>query len=145
MTNKQIKTTTAALIAFTSLFFGSKYFKTNQEVLPVSDAYRIDELYDNRISGVMIEFEGMVIKKLSDDNDGSRHQRFIVELNNGHTLLIAHNIDLAPRVPIKLNKKVTIFGQYEWNEKGGVIHWTHKDPAGTHEEGWIKYQGETYH
>lgn len=144
MTNKNIKTTVAALLAFASLFFGSKYFKANQETTQNNSTVTVEELFAKRLSGVMVKFDGMVIKKLSDDNDGSRHQRFIVRLDNRQTVLIAHNIDLAPRVPLDLNKKVSIYGQYEWNEKGGVVHWTHHDPEGLHDEGWIKYQGKIY-
>jgi len=37
---------------------------------------------------------------LSDDHDGSRHQRVVLQLKNSDTLLVAHNIDLAKRIPI---------------------------------------------
>lgn len=103
------------------------------------------ELYRQRISGEMVRVDGRVIKLLRDDNQGSRHQRFIIDVDPGLTILIAHNIDLASRVPLRLHEYVEIFGQYEWNEKGGVIHWTHKDPNGTHAEGWIKYRDKLYH
>ena len=103
------------------------------------------EFYRQRISGEMVRVDGRVIKLLTDDNQGSRHQRFIIDIDPGLTILIAHNIDLAPRVPLRLREKIEIFGQYEWNEKGGVIHWTHKDPNGTHAEGWIKYKDKLYH
>ena len=32
----------------------------------------------------------------------------------------------------------------EWNEQGGIIHWTHHDPDGRHLPGWIKHNGRTY-
>ena len=88
------------------------------------------------------EFE--VVKILSDDLEGSRHQRFLVARNGLPTLLVAHNIDLAPRAPIKERQSVVIRGRYEWNEKGGVIHWTHHDPKGYVDGGWIKVGGRTY-
>ena len=41
---------------------------------------------------------GYGVRVLPDDADGSRHQRFIVQLASGQTLLITHNIDVAPRI-----------------------------------------------
>lgn len=101
--------------------------------------------FDQQKSGVQAEGDGIVVRMLPDDNDGSRHQRFIVRLDSGQTLLIAHNIDLAPRVPSLREGDVVRFnGEYEWNSKGGVIHWTHRDPLGRHEAGWLKHNGRTY-
>jgi hypothetical protein len=82
---------------------------------------------------------------LSDDNDGSRHQRFVVALASGQTLLISHNIDLAPRVVgLRKGDVVSFSGEYEWNAEGGVIHWTHHDPRKRHPAGWIKHDGKVY-
>lgn len=90
-------------------------------------------------SGVQVTGEGVVVNVLPDDNDGSRHQRFILELSSGHTLLIAHNIDLAPRIPsLRTGDRVGFHGVYEWNSKGGVVHWTHDDPRGRHPAGWVR-------
>lgn len=144
MSNKSIKTITTAILALISLFIGSQYFDSSVENINVDLQSSIEQLYATRQSGVMVEFDGMIDKLLSDDLKGSRHQRFIVKLDSGHTVLIAHNIDLAPRVPLEKGKKVLIYGQYEWNDRGGVVHWTHKDPRGSHEEGWIKYKGHIY-
>ena len=85
-----------------------------------------------------------VVKILSDDNVGSRHQRFLVSRAGLPTLLVAHNIDLAPRAPIQDGSEVFIRGRYEWNDKGGVIHWTHHDPKGHIEGGWINVNGNRY-
>ncbi|MBU2676665.1 MAG: DUF3465 domain-containing protein [Gammaproteobacteria bacterium] len=98
-----------------------------------------------RQSGTQVRGNGTVVRILADDNDGSRHQRFIVELETGGSLLIAHNIDLAPRVAsLRVGDNVGFFGEYEWNERGGVIHWTHADPAGWHVDGWIEHRGRRY-
>lgn len=101
--------------------------------------------YENRQSDVQVRGQGTVLRVLPDDNEGSRHQRFILETETGQSLLIAHNIDLAPRVA-GLNKGDTVefYGEYEWNSRGGVIHWTHHDPGRRHVDGWLKHRGRTY-
>ena len=96
-------------------------------------------------SGQQVRGSGRVIRILPDDNEGSRHQRFIIELSTGRTLLIAHNIDLAPRVAsLQKGDMISFNGEYEWNDRGGVIHWTHHDPRGDHEAGWIRHNGRGY-
>ncbi|MCG9658335.1 DUF3465 domain-containing protein [Vibrio mediterranei] len=101
--------------------------------------------YENQQSDLQVKSEGTVSRVLSDDNKGSRHQRFILRLDSRQTLLVAHNIDLAPRIPdLKVGDRVQFYGEYEWNNKGGVIHWTHHDPRNRHEHGWLKHQGKVY-
>ena len=111
----------------------------------ITDSLPIDNAFGYRQSNIQVNGKGTVIRILPDDNDGSRHQRFIVELSSGRTILISHNIDLAPRInTLKEGDKVSFFGEYEWNPQGGVVHWTHKDPAGRHDDGWIKHEGTRY-
>lgn len=101
--------------------------------------------FERRARDLQVEGQGIVRKVLSDDNDGSRHQRFVVALASGQTLLIAHNIDLAPRVVgLREGDVVSFSGEYEWTPEGGVIHWTHHDPGKRHPAGWIKYNGKVY-
>jgi len=95
-------------------------------------------------SGEWVEASGVVTRVISDDNDGSRHQRFILDMRNGQTLLIAHNIDLARRVPVGVGDRVTFRGMYEWNDLGGLIHWTHHDPMGIEDGGYVTYRRRTY-
>jgi hypothetical protein len=105
----------------------------------------IAEAFRNGQSNVQLSGEGRVLRILPDDNEGSRHQKFLLELDSGHTLLIAHNIDLAPRVEnLREGERLEFYGEYEWNQKGGVIHWTHHDPRGRHPGGWLKYEGRIY-
>lgn len=96
-------------------------------------------------SDVWVTGQGTVQRILADDNEGSRHQRFIVALPSRQTVLISHNIDLAPRVAgLREGDAVTFHGEYEWNDRGGVVHWTHHDPQGRRAGGWIEHNGERY-
>ena len=105
----------------------------------------IGRAFASGASDIQVEGEGTVIRLLPDDLNGSRHQRFIVQLASGQTLLISHNIDLAPRIDgLEVGDSVRFNGEYVWNEKGGVIHWTHHDPRGRHVAGWVIHNGKTY-
>lgn len=96
-------------------------------------------------AGTQMCNSGKITKLLSDDNTGSRHQRFILKVSSGQTLLIAHNIDLAPRVhQLKEGGFIKFCGEYESNAKGGVVHWTHHDPNKRHVGGWLEYNGQKY-
>ena len=111
--------------------------------------YTTDEemqnLFDSETSEEQVMIKGEVIKTLADDNEGSRHQKFIVKISSGQTILVSHNIDLANRIhDLTEGDRVNIYGQYEWNDRGGVIHWTHHDPDGEHVGGWIEHQNNFY-
>lgn len=149
---KKLLLVTAVL---TALYFGvyrTSAFRQiagpSDEVAESTSSTTTVELLDavrGQHSGRQVTGEGVVSKILSDDNEGSRHQRFILTLSTGQTLLIAHNVDLAPRIAsLKIGDTVGFYGVYEWNPQGGVIHWTHRDPEGRHESGWLKYAGQTY-
>lgn len=106
---------------------------------------RITRAFQQHANDLPVRGRGEVVRLLSDDVDGSRHQRFIIRLESGHTLLIAHNIDLAPRVDaLDTGDSVEFSGIYEWNSKGGVVHWTHHDPQDRRPGGWIKHGGRKY-
>ncbi len=118
---------------------------SQSQAVPTGRTDAVGTAFSEQKSGVQVAGEGTVTKVLADDNDGSRHQRFILTLSSGQTLLVAHNIDLAPRIDsLKTGDSVEFYGVYEWNAKGGVIHWTHHDPAGRHQAGWLKHAGSTY-
>lgn len=105
----------------------------------------IGRAFASGTSDIQVEGEGTVIRLLPDDLNPPRHQRFIVQLASGQTLLISHNIDLAPRINgLAVGDGVRFNGEYVWNEKGGLIHWTHHDPRGRHVAGWVTHNGRTY-
>ena len=102
------------------------------------------EAYRERSSGIVVESEGLVERILADDREGTPHQRFILRPSGDHTVLVSHNLDLASRVPVSEGEVVRFRGQYEWNEQGGVVHWTHHDPNGRRPGGWIRHEGVLY-
>lgn len=105
----------------------------------------LQNAYRQHRSNVQVKGEGRVAKVLPDDLRGSRHQRFLLRLASGQTILIAHNIDLARKISqLKAGDKVAFYGEYEYNDKGGVVHWTHVDPGHRHVNGWLRHKGVTY-
>lgn len=105
----------------------------------------IRKAFENQSSNLQVEASGKIVKVLEDDTNPPRHQRFILKLDNGISLLVAHNIDLAKRVEnLNAGDVVSFYGEYEWNKKGGVLHWTHHDPQGSHAAGWLQHNGQTY-
>jgi hypothetical protein len=95
--------------------------------------------------GSQLTTGGVVTRILADDRDGSRHQRFIIRADSGGTLLIAHNIDLAPRLDgLTVGERVRVSGELAWNPRGGTLHWTHRDPQGRHVAGYIEWRGRRY-
>ena len=127
----------------------SSDFSTDNTIDPTELGYTSDaeiaRLNEEEISDQQVLIQAHVTKILSDDNDESRHQRFIIKLASGQTILVAHNIDLAPRIEeLEVEDLIEIYGEYEWNDKGGVIHWTHHDPQNQHFDGWIKHKNKIF-
>lgn len=140
-----------ALLIFAYVGFELKQKSTQLETSSsveqgvIDDQAKIMQAFQQQRSKLQVRSQGTVKAILPDDNDGSRHQRMILELDNGLTVLIAHNIDLAPRIDgLQKGETVEFYGVYEYNNKGGVIHWTHHDPRRKHIDGWLKYKGRMY-
>jgi len=133
------------IFGFAILIFMGSFYEPEPQNKSSSPMGSIEQLIEQQQSDVQIEVSGTVTRRLSDNNVGSRHQRFIIELTSGQTLLIVHNIDLAPRIDdIREGDEVRVYGEYIWNDKGGLIHWTHHDPANRHPHGWIRHQDKLY-
>lgn len=137
-----------ALAALAGLWLLRSRPATEQVALVDEGAAAEDSLraaFDEHAQGRVILVRGRVERTLADDRDGSPHQRFIIGTDSGLTVLIAHNLDLAPRLEgLAPGELVTVLGEYEWNEKGGLMHWTHDDPQGQHVAGYIDWRGKRY-
>jgi hypothetical protein len=135
----------AAIVAIAVYAGYTEYARRTTEPVTAGATSAAPVRLDQRADNTQVEGEGVVSRILADDSDGDRHQRFILRLASGQTVLVAHNIDLAPRIAdLHEGDTVAFNGEYVWNAKGGVVHWTHHDPSGQHHAGWLKHGGRIY-
>jgi len=111
-----------------------------------ADNAAVERDYAEHRSTVEVTAQGIVTSVLADETGPSgRHQRFIIRLaGSTQTVLIDNNVDVGQRVPVAPSDDVTVHGEYIWNDQGGLIHYTHHDPAPNHEGGWIDRNGVRY-
>jgi Protein of unknown function (DUF3465) len=102
--------------------------------------------FNKHQSNVEVTADGTVVRLLADRSSSTgTHEQFIIKLSSGDlTIEVEHNISIAGRVPANEGDHVIVHGEYVWNAQGGLIHFTHHDPQGTHERGYIVDGGTTY-
>jgi hypothetical protein len=102
--------------------------------------------FHNHQSNVEVTADGTVVRLLADRTSATgTHEQFIIKLSSGDlTIEVEHNISIAARAPVKVGDHVIVHGEYIWNAQGGLIHFTHHDPKGTHEGGYVEDGGTTY-
>lgn len=145
ITNKRKLIQIAIAVILIALYAVSERFSGPGSTPDSLENTQLHRVIASKKSDVQVTGQGEVIKLLPDDNKGSRHQRFLVKIDSGDVILIAHNIDLAPRIDaLRKGDNIRFNGEYEWNNKGGVVHWTHKDPRSKHIHGWLEHNGKKY-
>jgi hypothetical protein len=95
-------------------------------------------------TATVVESGGKIVKLLPDDTEGDRHQRLLVRISTSDTILIAHNIDIASRIDASEGDSIRFKGEYIWTDRGGVVHWTHRDPRHRHPDGWVEVNGKRF-
>lgn len=147
MSSRRVRRSGAAVALLTALLVlawiaGALDLRTGVD--PQATGTDFSELWRDHRSDIDVEGHGVVERLLADDQQGSPHQRFLVRLAHGQTLLVAHNLDLASRIPLRVGEAVEFRGVYEWNDRGGVVHWTHDDPHGRRRGGFVQHAGRRY-
>jgi hypothetical protein len=106
----------------------------------------VERAYAEHQSSVEVTADGVVTRLLADESGPSgTHQRFIIRLAGAsQTVLVENNVTIGQRAPVAVGDAVMVHGEYVWNDQGGLIHFTHHDPAPSHEGGWIEVHGSRY-
>ena len=109
------------------------------------DAAIVSDFHNHR-SNVEVTADGTIVRLLADRSSSTGvHEQFIVKLSSGDlTVEVEHNISIGARAPVQEGDHVVVHGEYIWNGQGGLIHFTHHDPQGTHQNGYIVDNGKTY-
>ena len=110
------------------------------------DAAVCSAYHDGR-SGVEVVADGHVAAVLGvAQGRVSPHEGFLVRLDSGCdvTVRVEANTDLMGEFGIARGDRVVVKGEYDYYPRGGVIHWTHHDPRGRHEGGYVQVGGRTY-
>lgn len=109
-------------------------------------------LYDawrTQRSHVEVTASGVVARDLGTRSGiRSPHEGFLLHLSGasgrGLTVRVEANVDFTGPLPIIAGAPVVVRGEYEFDARGGVIHYTHRDPRGRHPDGYIELQNKRY-
>ncbi len=78
-------------------------------------------------------------------NTHAMHEAFDVRTDDGRRLEIVDNVALAPRIPVVPGDRIGVRGELIPDaSRGPLVHWTHHDPAGVHEDGYLDLNGRRY-
>lgn len=106
-----------------------------------------DRPHHPRQRRTFVVITGTVTDLLPDDVRPPRHQHFVVRYTGAsgriNRVKVAHNTDLAPRVPVRPNDSITLKGEFIEATPMDVLHYTHYDPRGG-EGGYIRHHGKVY-
>ena len=102
------------------------------------------EAQAEQLRKVEVELTAQVCRMLPTDEKGLRHQKFLIRLTNGTTVLVANDLTMGQMVPCHPGDILDLKGEYIWTKRGGVLHWTHHSDTNEHPGGWIRLGSQTY-
>jgi hypothetical protein len=114
---------------------------------PPPDDRAVCSAYDATRSGVEVVADGTVTRIFGvRPGRVSPHEGFLLRLSSGCSLIVRveANTDFTGPIPLAQGQRAVVKGEYEYYPLGGVIHWTHRDPRGRHENGYIETNGQSY-
>lgn len=135
--------TSAIIVISLSLVLGWGWFSLpGYKVEP--GVHIVEKAYYEKQSDLMVEVAGEVVRTVQPGEGNEGHQEFQMRLPNGQLLLVVRNTSDGSRIPVEVNDMVTVRGEYQWSELGGIIHDAQRDYSLDRRHGWIELDGERY-
>jgi hypothetical protein len=92
--------------------------------------------------------EGTVLRVLPNSNGRSgAHERFIVDVRASDAdmpLYVTDNISVGQAPPVRVGDRVVVKGELAFNDRGPLLHYTHRDPRMRHAPGFVEVGGHVY-
>jgi len=100
-------------------------------------------------SRVEVTASGSVARVLGSRRGPSGvHEGFLLHLRGaagrGLTVRVEDNEDLTGPIPLQTGSDVEVRGEYIYDPRGGIIHYTHRDPRFRHPAGYVRVDGKVY-
>ena len=107
------------------------------------------EAWRTQRSHVEVTADGSVARILGTRRGPSgAHEGFLLHLRGsagrGLTVRVESNVDLTGPIPLRAGQAATVRGEYIYDSRGGLIHYTHLDPRGRHAAGYVRVEGRIY-
>ncbi len=72
------------------------------------------------------------------------HEEFAAATAAGPVEIVS-NVKLAVPVPVHAGDAIEVRGEMVHDRgRAPIVHWTHRDPAGAHPDGFIQFRGRVY-
>ena len=104
----------------------------------------VEKAYYDKESDLMVEVTGEVVRVVRPVEGNEGHQEFQMSLPNGQVLLVVRNTSARDRAPVEVHDRVTVRGDYQWSEMGGVVHGAQRDYSMDRRHGWVEIDGKKY-
>ena len=102
------------------------------------------------VTGVLVAriLAGCVVAGADDAGPSGGHEGFLLHLRGaagrGLTVRVEDNVDLTGYIPLAAGDDVTVRGEYVFDPRGGLVHYTHRDPRGHHAAGYVRARDRLY-
>ena len=107
------------------------------------------EAWRSQRSHLEVTADGSIARVLGTRRGPSGvHEGFLLHLGGsagrGLTVRVESNVDLTGPIPLRAGQAATVRGEYVYDPRGGLIHYTHLDPRGRHAAGYVRVDGRIY-